>query len=218
DTAMICRPSGHHQHSPVSRAFKIAGLTPHYAEQFRSITSAVNESIGAFAGFGSAAEAFALQPDLVGGIGSLLERALAQQEALLEQQRQVVVETLPRRQTLIAEQLTIINAIVAILFIMLFVYVMLDEHSAGGDAATLANAAAIEENTRTLEQMRGSYDALADQLERMRSTQEEASEEERDADAAIAGILREIADTLTEQGNRQEEASDRPYRMVHFDC
>ena len=88
---------------------------------------------------------------MVGGIGSLLERALAQQEALLEQQRQVVVETHPRRQTLIAEQLTIINAIVAILSIMLSVYVMLDEHSAGGDAATRANTAAIEENTRTLE-------------------------------------------------------------------
>lgn len=86
---------------------------------------------------------------------------------------------------------------------------MLEGQSLGGDAATLANTAAIEENTRTLEQMRGSYDALADQLERMGSTQEKASDEERAADAAIVGILREIADTLTQQENGQEEALER---------
>ncbi len=192
-----------------TNAFRIAGLTTDYAEQYRSIVGAVNERIGALAGLGAAANAFALQPDLVGGIGSLLERALAQQEALLEKQRQLAEQTAdaqPRRQTLIAERLGIINAVVSVLWIALCAYLIFEERIAGGDPVTAANTAAIEENTRTIEQMRQSFDVLADHLERMHAVQEEAGEEERAADAAIAGILREIADTLADQTEGEEEA------------
>lgn len=192
-----------------TNAFKIAGLTPDYTEEFRSITDAVSERIGAFAGLASTNKAFALQPDLVGRISTLLERALAQQEALLEQQREPVAETQPRQQTLLAERLTIIAAIVAILYTMLCVYVMFEERLAGGDAATLANTVAIEENTQALEKMRGSFDAIADQLEQMSAAQEDAKDNKMTADAAIAEILREISSTLMEQENRQEGDPDQ---------
>lgn len=192
-----------------TNAFNVAGLTPDYTEEFRSITDAVSERIGAFAGFASTNKAFSLQPDLVGRISTLLERALAQQEALLEQQREPVAETQPRQQTLLAERLTIIAAIVAILYTMLCVYVMFEERLAGGDAATLANTVAIEENTQALEKMRGSFDAIADQLEQISAAQENAKDNKMTADAAIAEILREISSTLMEQENRQEDAPDQ---------
>lgn len=190
-------------------AFNIAGLTPDYTEEFRSITAAVSERIGAFAGLASTNKVFSQQPDLVGRISTLLERALAQQEALLEQQREPVAEIQPRQQTLLAERLTIIAAIVAILYTMLCVYVMFEERLAGGDAATLANTVAIEENTQALEKMRGSFNAIADQLEQMSAAQEDAKDNKMTADAAIAEILREISSTLMEQENRQEEAPDQ---------
>ncbi|MDA5556027.1 hypothetical protein [Shimia sp. MMG029] len=192
-----------------TNAFRIAGLTADYGDQYRSIFGAVNDRISALAGLGAAANAFAPQPDLVGGIGSLLERALAQQEALFEQQRQLVEQTAdvqPRRQTLIAERLTIIAAVVTILYTMLCVYVMFEERLAGGDPATLENTATIKENTQAIEQMRNSFDVLAGQLERMRVAQEEAGEEEKAADAAIAEILREIADTLADQAEGEDES------------
>lgn len=189
-------------------AFRIVGLTHDYVDQYRSIFSEVNERINAFAGLGAVPNAFALQPDLVGGIGSLLERALAQQEALLEQQRQLIEQSAdarPRRQMLIAERLTIIAAVVTILYTMLCAYVMFEERLGGGDPATLNNTAAIEGNTQAIEQMRNSFDVLAGQLERMRVVQEEAGEEERAADAVIAEILREIADTLADQSEGTDE-------------
>jgi hypothetical protein len=192
-----------------TNAFRIAGLTTDYAEQYRSVFGALNERIGALAGLGAAANTFALQPDLVGGIGNLLERALAQQEALLEQQRQLAEQTAdaqPRRQTLVAERLGIINAVVSVLWMALCAYLVFEERISGGDPATVANTVVIEENTRTIEQMRQSFDILADQIERMRVVQEEAGEEERAADAAIAEILREIADTLAGQAEGEEEA------------
>ncbi|MGB3466552.1 MAG: hypothetical protein WBA74_14830, partial [Cyclobacteriaceae bacterium] len=192
-----------------TNAFRIAGLTTDYAEQYRFIFGAVNERIGALARIGAVANTFALQPDLVGGIGSLLERALAQQQALLEQQRQLAeqaADAQPRRQTLIAERIGIINAIVSVLWITLCTYIIFEERLAGGDSVALANTAAIEENTRIIEQVRQSFDGLADQLERMHAVQEEAGEKEKAADEAIAEILREIADTLADQVEGEEEA------------
>lgn len=191
-----------------TNAFRIAGLTPDYADQYRSIFGAVNERISAFARLGAAANTFGLHPDLVGAIGSLLERALAQQDSLLEQQRQLVEHTAdaqPRRQTLITERLTIIAAVVTILYTMLCVYVMFEERLAGGNPDTLKNTAAVEANTQAIQQMRGSFDVLANQLERMRAMQEQAGEEERTTDAAITEILREIADTLADQAEGEEE-------------
>ena len=92
---------------------------------------------------------------------------------------------------------------------MLCVYVMFEERLAGGDAATLANTVAIEENTQELEKMRGSFDAIADQLEQMSAAQEDAKDNKMTADAAIAEILREISSTLMEQENRQEGDPDQ---------
>lgn len=190
-----------------TNVFTLAGLPPDYVDQFRSITGAVSDRMSAFAGLGSAVGAFALQPDLVNGIGRLLERALAQQEALLEQQWQLLeqaADAQPQRQTLIAKRLTVIATIITILQFCIFIALQIEERMIGGDHTILANTAAIEQNTQTIGQMRESFDALADQLERMRAMQEEAGDEERVADAAIAHILREIAETLTDQADGEE--------------
>jgi hypothetical protein len=69
----------------------------------------------------------------------------------------------------------------------------------------LDNTAAIEENTQAIEQMRGSFDLLADQLTRMHVVQEEADKNERAADVAIIEILREISDTLADQTDVEDE-------------
>lgn len=190
-----------------TNAFRIAGLTPDYADQYRSIFGAVNENISAFAGLGTA-NGFVLQPDLVGGIGSLLERAFEQQKALLEQQRQLVEQTAdaqPKTPSRLEQQLYMLAAIVAVLQFFILMALEIEERMLSGDPVTLENTAAIEDNTQAIEQMRDSFDVLAGQLERMRVVQEEAGEEERAADAAIAEILREIADTLADQAEGEEE-------------
>lgn len=191
-----------------TNVFKLAGLKRDYVDDFRSATAALNERIQAFAGLGSAVEAFALRPDLVSGIGSLLERALAQQESLLEQQRQLAEQAAaarPRRQTLLAERLTIIAAIVTILQFWIFIALQIEERMTGGDPATLANTAAVEQNTLAIGKMRGSFEALSDQLEQMRTAQVDAGEAESAADAGIGEILREIADTLADKANGDDE-------------
>lgn len=191
-----------------TNAFRIAGLTPDYADLHQSVFGAMNERLSAFAGLGAAA-ASALQPDLVGGIGSLLERALAQQEALLEQQSQLVEQTAdrqPKTPSRLVQQLHMLAAIVAVLQFFIIIALQIEERMLGGDPATLENTAAIEENTQAIEQMRDSFDVLAGQLERMRVVQEEAGKEESAADAAIAEILREIANTLADQAEGDEEA------------
>lgn len=193
-----------------TNAFKVAGLMPDYTEQFRSITGALGEQLSGFADLKLARKAFVLQPDLVSGLSILLERALAQQQVLLEQQCQPVTETQPRQQTLIAERLTIIASIVAIVYTMLCVYMMVEEQLGGGNAATLANTAAIEESAQTLEQMRDSFGALADQLERMGAIQEEAAQDAKATNADVADILRGIANTLNEPEYRRESATEHP--------
>ncbi|MFV0475556.1 MAG: hypothetical protein ACK5MQ_15300 [Pikeienuella sp.] len=138
-----------------------------------------------------------------------MERTLAHQETLIEQQRQLseqAADAPPRRQTLIAERLTIIAAIATILQFFILIALLIEERMIGGDPATLANTAAIERNTQAIGQMRGSFDALADQLERMRAIQEEAGDEEKAADEAIAEILREIASMLADQAEGKEES------------
>lgn len=193
-----------------TNAFRIAGLPPDYAEQYRSIFGAVNERISAFAGLGLAANALAFQPDLVGGIGSLLEHALAQQEALLEQQRQLAEQTEydhPKTPSRLVQQLHTLAAIVVVLQFFIVIALQIEERILGGEPATLDNTAAIEENTQAIEQMRDSFDVLANQLERMRVEQEEVREEEMAADATIAEILREIAGTLADQAEGEGDPS-----------
>jgi hypothetical protein len=188
-------------------AFRIAGLAPDYADQYRSIFGAVNERISAFAERG-AVNAFALQPDLVGGIGSLLARVFAQQEALLEQQRHLIEQTADAQQktpSRLVQQLQTLAAIVAILQFLIIIVLQIEERTLGGDPAILDNTAAIEENTQAIEQMRGSFDLLADQLTRMHVVQEEADKNERAADVAIIEILREISDTLADQTDVEDE-------------
>jgi hypothetical protein len=192
-----------------TNAFRIAGLTPDYADLYQSVFGAVNERLSAFADLRATANASALQPDLVGGIGSLLERALAQQESLLQQQRQLFEQTAdsqPKMPSRLVQQLHMLAAIVAVLQFFIIIALQIEERMLGGDPATLDNTAAIEENTQAIEQMRDSFDVLAGQLERMHAVQEEDDKEERAADAAIAQILREIADTLADQAEGEEKA------------
>lgn len=192
-----------------TNAFRIAGLPPDYTDLYQSVFGTMNERLSAFASLGAAAKVSALQPDLVGGIGSLLERALARQEALLEQQGQLVEQTAdrqPKTPSRLVQQLHMLAAIVAVLQFFIVIALQIEERMLGGDPATLENTTAIQENTEAIEQMRDSFDVLAGQLERMRVVQEEAGKEERAADAAIAEILREIADTLADQVEGDEEA------------
>ncbi len=185
-----------------TNAFRMAGLTPDYAERYRSVFGVVNERISAFVGLGAAANKFAFKPDLVSGMGSLLERALAQQEELLEQQRQLVEKTAdaqPKTPSRLVQQLHMLAAIVAVLQFFLFIALLIEERMLGGDPATLDNTDAIEENTQAIEQMRDSFDVLADQLEHMRVVQEEAGEQERAANAVITEIMREIAGALVDE-------------------
>lgn len=190
-------------------AFRVAGLASNYADQYRSVFGAVNERIGALANIGAAANTFAFQQDLVGGIGSLLERALAQQEALLEEQRRLseqAEDAQAKAPSRLLRQLHIIAAIVTILQFFIVIALQIEAQMSGGDPAVQANTVAIKENTNALGQMRQSFDALAGQLERVQAIHEDTAEEGRAADVAITEILREIADSLTKETDGEDDA------------
>ena len=59
--------------------------------------------------------------------------------------------------------------------------------------------AAIRANTKTMQQMQSSIDALTFQLQEVTATQGAAIEQDSATDAAITDLLREIADSLSGQ-------------------
>ena len=173
-----------------ANAAHLLGLTPNFHDEFKSVAAALAGQASAFAGLRDMTSATAFDFDLAGSLQSMLARSIAAQEAMLDEYRDAAVDA--KVEAAFHRRVAAIGVIINILMFFLTIAVQLEERITDGDAAVRAN-------TEALIEMRNSFDAMASQLETMQATQEADNERQDAADTEIAGILRDIAKTLSDQ-------------------
>lgn len=170
-------------------ALRGLGLGPEFGDRFTILASGLTEQMQAVGQIGSIASAAQIGLGLSGSIEEMLARTIAAQEALAEQEQAPVDETTRQR---LARQLHLLASICAILSFFMWVALEIEDRLSEDEDA------AIRANTETMEQMQLSIDALTSQLQEVTAAQEAATEQDKAADAAIANLLREIADSLAD--------------------
>jgi len=185
-------------------ALRGLGLGPEFGDRFGILATGLTEQMQALGQIGSIASAAQFGLGLSGSIEEMLARTIAAQEALAEQEQVPVDETTRQR---LARQVHLLASICAISSFFMWVALEIEDRLADDKDA------AIRANTETMEQMQVSIDALTSQLQEVTAAQEAATEQDRAADAAIADLLREIADSLSDQegteGPEAAPASDK---------
>lgn len=182
-----------------ANALRGLGLGPEFGDRFSILATGLTEQMQALGQIGSIAAAAQFGLGLSGSIEEMLARTIAAQEALAEQEEAPVDETTRQR---IARQLQLLCNIITILSFFMMVALEIEDRLSDDEDA------AIRANTETMEQMQVSIDALTSQLQEVTAAQEAATEQDRAADAAIADLLREIANSLSDQeGTEGPEAA-----------
>lgn len=180
-----------------ANAAHMLGLTPTFHDEFKSVAAALADQASAFAWVRDLTSARAFDFDLAGSLEAMLARSFAAQEALLEKHKGEAVDA--KAEAAFHRKVATIEVIISILLFFLTIALQLEERLSDGDAAVRANAEALVE-------LRNSFDAMAEQLEAMQESQVAETERQDDADSEIAGILREIAKTLSDQVETVAEA------------
>lgn len=180
-----------------ANAVHMLGLTPTFHDEFRSVAAALVDQASAFARVRDLTSVAALNFDLAGNLEAMLARSLAAQEALLEEHKGAAVDA--KAEAAFHRRVATIQVIISILTFFLTIALQLEARLSDGDATVRAN-------TEALVEMRNSFDAMAAQLEAMQETQETETERQDAADAEIAGILRGIAKTLSDQAEMEAES------------
>ncbi|MGL4310633.1 MAG: hypothetical protein ACRCSU_09115 [Paracoccaceae bacterium] len=180
-----------------ANATHMLGLTPTFHDQFKSAAAALAGQASAFASVRDLTSVTAFEFDLAGSLQSMLARSLAAQEAMLEEHRGAAVDA--KAEAAFHRRVATIGVIINILMFFLAIALQLEERLSDGDAAVRAN-------TEALVEMRNSFDAMAAQLEAKQETQEAETERQDAVDSEIAGILRDIAKTLSVQVEAEPEA------------
>ncbi|UWR87386.1 hypothetical protein [Phaeobacter inhibens] len=183
-----------------ANVFQSLGLGPDYDAQMRAITSSLNGHVEALTAAQAVRDTM-FPSGLTDSIEGLLARSLAAQEAILAEYRESTFDAktearFNRRMVTLA---TIINVLMFFMTVALSIEDRLED-----------NDAAVRENTEAVRQMQQSFDAMAAQLQQMNEIQEAATEHDRTADAAIAGLLREIADGLAKQAEAEGHGDSKP--------
>ncbi len=173
-----------------ANAAHLLGLTPNFHDEFKSVAAALAGQASAVAGLREMTSATAFDFDLAVSLQSMLARSIAAQEAMLDEYRDAAVDA--KKEAAFHRRVATISVIINILMIFLAIALQLEERLGDGDAA-------VKANTEALLEMRNSFDAMAVQLESMQTTQEADNERQDAADTEIAGILRDIAKTLSDQ-------------------
>ncbi|MFN3723487.1 MAG: hypothetical protein ACK4VZ_10605 [Paracoccaceae bacterium] len=173
-----------------ANAAHLLGLTPNFHDEFKSVAAALAGQASAFAGLRDLTSATGFDFDLAGSLQSMLARSIAAQEAMLDEYKGAAVDA--KVEAAFNRRVATIGVIINILMFFLTIALQLEERLTDGDAAVRAN-------TEALVEMRNSFDAMASQLETMQATQEADNERQDAADTEIAGILRDIAKTLSDQ-------------------
>ena len=170
------------------------GLDAGFGGRFGYIATGLTEQMQALSQISNIASA-QLDLGLSSNIHEMLARTLAAQEALAEQEKTPIDETTRQR---ISRQLQLLCNIITILSFFMMIALEIEDRLSDGNEA-------IRANTETMQQMQGSIDILTTQLKEMTASQEAATEQDRAADAAIADLLTQIADSLSNQANEGDE-------------
>lgn len=187
-------------------ALRGLGLGSEFGDRFSILTTGLTEQMQAFGQIGSIAAAAQIGLGLSGNIEEMLARTIAAQEALAEQEQAPVDETTRQR---IARQLQLLCNIITILSFFMMVALEIEDRLSDSENA------AIRANTETMTQMQASIESLTSQLQGMTAAQEESTEQDKAADAAITDLLREIADSLADQS--ETEGSDPETKLPPVD-
>jgi len=171
-------------------ALRGLGLDVEFGDRFRILATGITEQMQVLGQIGSIAASAQIGLGLSGNIEEMLARTIAAQEALAEHEQTPVDETTRRR---LSRQLQLLCNIIAILSFFMMVALEIEHRLSDDDDA------AIRANTKTMQQMQSSIDALTFQLQEVTATQGAAIEQDSATDAAITDLLREIADSLSGQ-------------------
>lgn len=182
-----------------ANALRGLGLGPEFGDRFGILATGLTEQMQALGQIGGIAAAARFGLGLSGNIEEMLARTIAAQEALAEQEDAPVDETTRQR---LARQIQLLASIFTILSVFLWLAVEIEDRFSDDEDA------AIRANTETMEQMQVSIDALTSQLQEVTAAQEVATEQDSAADAAITDLLREIADSLSDQEEPEGSAPD----------
>lgn len=165
-------------------------LGPEFGDRFSILATGLTDQMQALGQIGSIATAAQIGLGLSGNIEEMLARTIAAQEALAEQEQAPVDETTRQK---LSGQLQLLCNIITILSFFMIVALEIEDRLSGDENAD------IRANTETMQQMQVSLDALTSQLQEVTAAQEAVTEQDRATDAAITGLLREIADSLSDQ-------------------
>lgn len=178
-------------------ALRGLGLGVEFGDRFSILATGLTEQMQALGKIGSIAAAAQIGLGLSGNIEEMLACTIAAQEALAEQEQAPVDETTRQR---LSRQLQLLCNIITILSFFMMVALEIEDRLSNDEDA------AIRANTETMRQMQSSIEALTSQLQEVTATREAATEQDRATDAAITGLLREIADRLSDQ--KETEGSE----------
>ena len=173
-----------------ANALRGLGLGVEFGDRFSTLATSLTEQMQALGQIGSIAAAAQIGLGLSGNIEDMLARTIAAQEALAEQEQAPVDETTRQR---LSRQLQLLCNIITILSFFMMVALEIEDRLSDDEDA------AIRANTETMQQMQSSINALTSQLREVTAAQETATEQDRATDAAITDLLREIADSLSDQ-------------------
>jgi len=163
----------------------------------QAVSQRMNETIARF----QVRTDFSLDKDLSATIRDLMERSLAVQEEILEEQRAIGEET--KGDSLFNRRMAYLNAIFMTLTFFLSLAVAIeqwdgeDDDGQGIDPAQLAT-------------MQASLETMAEQLEAFEQRDIQEAEREAAADAELATIMRGIAESLEGEQEAETVVSETP--------
>ena len=176
-------------------AASVLGFHPAFNNEILTATSLISEQFSAFSMAQEAASA-TLRLGLPERLEEMLARSIAAQEALVDEYREAAKDA--KVEAAFHRRNATISMIINVLMLLLALTLQIEERLTDPDEAVRANTEAVRE-------LQQSFDGMAAQMQRRNDLQESASAEEQAADAAIANLLREIADSLADQDPEEAE-------------
>lgn len=170
------------------------GLPATFGQDLQSAVGGLASHMDAIDEIGRAHQA-AFESFRLTNLEALLAKSLAVHEALLEEQQQATLDA--KAEAKFNRRLAVVLAVINIIMFLMSMVGTIEDWMSDEDAATKANTAAIAE-------MRDAFDAMANEMEAMRAMKEAEAKRQSEADAEIAGILRDIANALGDRSGADE--------------
>lgn len=182
----------------------VLGIHSTFNDEVLTATLLMREQFSAFSGAQEAAS-LALRLGIPERLEVMLARSIAAQEALVDEYREAAKDA--KIEAAFHRRNATISMIINVLMFLLALALQIEERLAGRDEAVRANTEAVRE-------LQQSFEGMAAQMRRMNALQDSASAEEQAADATIADLLREIADSLSDQEEAEVAAPEAAEHLL----